>query len=292
LKRFIQKFPLANYIYLNRTYYRPPTVKLLQFSSAYLLVSHGSRDPRPQVAVEQLAELLKLRLEGVIGVLTPPKPRHLAMSLLVETPNSVLHKPLVGMATLELAPLPLHEQIRQFGDRAKAVGCKHLLVLPLFLLPGVHVMEDIPAEVALAQKAIGSDLIIDLQPHLGTHPDLWRLLAQTVDVGNQAKILLSHGSRRRGANQSVEAIATQLGAVSAYWSVSPSLESRVEELVNAGNRQIAILPYFLFAGGITDAIAQAVEQLQERFPNVQLSLSEPIGTSPELADLILDFTTN
>ncbi|HEY9872546.1 MAG TPA: CbiX/SirB N-terminal domain-containing protein, partial [Candidatus Obscuribacterales bacterium] len=134
----------------------------MQFSSAYLLVSHGSRDPRPQVAVEQLAELLKVRLEGVSGVLTPPKPRYLAMSLLVETPNSVIHKPLVGTATLELAPLPLHEQIRQFADRAKSFGCKHLVVLPLFLLPGVHVMEDIPAEVALAQKAIGSDLIIDL----------------------------------------------------------------------------------------------------------------------------------
>jgi len=221
-----------------------------------------------------------------LGVNWEQKNRNLGLALSPALP------PLVGTATLELATLPLHEQIRQFADRAKAVGCKHLLVLPLFLLPGVHVMEDIPAEVALAQKAIGSDLIIDLRPHLGTHPDLWHLLRQTVDVGNQAKILLSHGSRRRGANQPVEAIATQLGAMSAYWSVSPSLESRVEELVNAGNRQIAILPYFLFAGGITDAIAQAVEQLQERFPNVQLSLREPIGASAELVDLILDFTTN
>lgn len=281
---------------MNTTSARKHSVTLLPLPSAYLLVSHGSRDPRPQAAVDQLADFLKLRVEGINKVQGDGGELKSNSSLL--SPRQAIRPslclspallPLVGTATLELATLPLHEQIRQFGYRAKAAGFRHLLVLPLFLLPGVHVMEDIPAEVALAQQSLGSDLTIDLRPHLGTHPELGCLLAtQMAAVEAEARILLSHGSRRRGGNQPVAAVAAQLEAVAAFWSVPPSLNERVEEFVEAGYEQIAILPYFLFAGGITDAIAQAVVQLQEQFPNVQLSLSEPIGASLELADLILD----
>lgn len=217
--------------------------------------------------------------------------------------------PLVRTAYLELAPLPLHRQIEQFGKEAMrffgtgcaialapeavaiAPGLNRLQIVPLFLLPGVHVMEDIPVEVGLARQALNSSLTLDIRPHLGAHPGLRRLLANQMNaVSADAWILLSHGSRRPGGNQSVEALATQLGAVSAYWSVPPSLEMRVSALVDAGHRQIGILPYFLFAGGIMDAIAQAVEQLSQTFPTVNFKLAEPLAASAELADLIVDLT--
>jgi len=196
--------------------------------------------------------------------------------------------PLVGTACLELAPVPLHEQIREFGDRALKYGYNRIEIVPLFLLPGAHVMEDIPAEVAIAQKTLGR-LKLELKPHLGTHPGLVRLLAKKqATTKAEAGILLAHGSRRAGAKQPVEAIAQQLGVVSAYWAVPPSLASRVQELVTAGHQQIGIIPYFLFAGGITDAIAQSVEQLQGQFPAAEIRLAEPLGASQELALLILD----
>jgi sirohydrochlorin ferrochelatase len=86
----------------------------------------------------------------------------------------------------------------------------------------------------------------------------------------------------------VEAVAEQLGAVAAYWSVKPTLEEQLLALADAGHKQIAILPYFLFSGGITDALRQSVSSLQERFSKVQLSLCNPIGVSSQLADLIVD----
>ncbi len=194
----------------------------------------------------------------------------------------------MGTACLELAPVPLHEQIREFGDRALKYGYNRIEIVPLFLLPGVHVMEDIPAEVAIAQTTLGR-LKLELKPHLGTHPGLVRLLAKKqATTKAEAGILLAHGSRRAGAKQPVEAIAQQLGVVSAYWAVPPSLASRVQELVTAGHQRIGIIPYFLFAGGITDAIVQSVEQLQEQFPAVEIHLAEPLGASQELALLILD----
>lgn len=259
-------------------------------SSAHLLVTHGSRDPRPQAAVERLAQLLcqKLRVEEITKV---QKLRDPCLDTGSSLATATVLEPLVGTACLELAPLPLHEQVEKFGKYALAAGFKHLQVLPLFLLPGVHVMEDIPAEVATARQALASDLTIETRQHLGSHLGLGRLLASSLNCFDaDAWILLSHGSRRGGGNQPVEALADRLGVVAAYWSVSPSLESQVKALVMAGRRRIGILPYFLFAGGITDAIAQSVEQIKRKFPTVSFDLGEPLGATAELADLILDLT--
>lgn len=266
--------------------------------SAYLLVSHGSRDPRPQVAIEQLVQLISQSLVSSYGKLRTVEKAIVGIQSRtgeVGTGRAILassHQPLVtnvGAACLELSPLPLHQQIVEFGDRALAQGYNDLQVIPLFLLPGVHVMEDIPSEVDLAQRILGQKLKLDLKPHLGTRPGLVHLLATQVDSsGAEAWILLAHGSRRAGSNQPVDATAKLLKALPAYWAVAPSLKSRVQELVRAGHQRIGIMPYFLFAGGITDAIALAVEQLQGQFPAVELRLAEPIGASRELADLILD----
>ena len=250
-------------------------------SSAYLLVSHGSRDPRPQIAMSRLAQLVRQRL-AERKALTQPKQGSTA--LINKVPE-----PLVSTASLELATEPLHEQIRQFAKQAQAAGWQRLQVLPLFLLPGMHVSEDIPAEVALAQQAVGEEVAITLLPHLGNHPGMNHLLAQQFRrLSADAQILLSHGSSRAQGNQPIEALAAQLGVSPAYWSVSPSLTQQVETLVAAGCPRIAICPYFLFPGGITEAIASLVEQLQSSFEGVQLLLGEPLGATTELANLIVE----
>ncbi len=237
--------------------------------SAYLLVSHGSRDRRPEIAMQQLAALVNHNQSKSVGI-----------------------------ACLEVSPQPLHEQIQQFAKSVFTSGCEdppllvlgnRLKIVPLFLLPGVHVMSDLPAEIALAQQALGEDVIIDLKPYLGSHPRLGSLFAKEMTVKNKAAwILLAHGSRRPGSEAPVAALAANLGAVVAFWAVPPSLESRVKELVAAGKQEIAVLPYFLFAGGITDAIAQSVETLKLQFPGVTFHLAEPLGASTELAELIWD----
>ena len=262
----------------------------MRVSSAYLLVSHGSRDPRPQVAVEHLAKLVLQRLSSFHPIHAAPLV--LAQGLSPRSSLSPSSHPLMGTAVLELAPLPLHQQIQQFGQQAIATGYTHLQILPLFLLPGVHVMQDIPTEVDLAQQTLHSRLSLEVRPYLGSHPQLQQLLINPVDpiaTSPQAsKILLAHGSRRPGGNQPVESIATQIGALAAYWSVVPGLEVRVTELVKQGSQQIAILPYFLFEGGITDAIAQEANRLAQQFPYVQFELGRAIGPSPQLADRVVD----
>jgi sirohydrochlorin cobaltochelatase len=245
---------------------------------AYLLVSHGSRDPRSSVAIQRLVVSLYSKLQGCL------------------VPGDVcthLPKAVVGKAFLELHPEPLHEQIQLFARTAIADGCDRLKILPLFLLPGVHVMEDIPSQVQLARNVINEDIVIHLQPYLGHSPKLQSLLAKQISANDSADnteglILLSHGSRRHQSNLPVEVMAESLGALTAYWSVNPSLESRVQELVANGYKRIAIFPYFLFAGGITDAIANSVEKLKLEFSGVNFLLAQPLAASAELTEIVWD----
>ncbi len=251
-------------------------------SEAYLLVSHGSRDPRPQVAMEELATNLGNKFEnnsnydGIGGVQSPTK-----------------CDCQIGTAYLELHPQPLHQQIVDFSRKAMANGCRCLKILPLFLLSGIHVTEDIPEEVELAQKLVKQhlkqDISIELQPYLGSYLGLQRLLANKVkDISFDCRIIVAHGSRRMEANASIESMAISLNAVAAYWAISPSLKDIVAQLAVDGKKKIAIIPYFLFAGGITDAIAQSIQDLELHFPEMSFQLYEPLGKNRELTDLIWD----
>ncbi|MEB3216954.1 MAG: sirohydrochlorin chelatase [Nostocales cyanobacterium 94392] len=242
-------------------------LKLL-ISPAYLLVSHGSKDPRPQVGMEELGRNLQDKL--------------------TQSNNQPGYVNYIGTAYLELHPQPLHQQIIDFSRKLIADGCRHLKIVPLFLLPGVHVTEDIPAEVELAQLALGEDIFIELQPYLGSEKGLQKLLTRKINPSVDGRIIVAHGSRRVQANNTIEAMAISVNAVAAYWAVSPSLKDIVAQLVADGKKRIAIIPYFLFAGGITDAIVESIEDLKLHFPGVSFQLYEPLGANGELIDLIWD----
>jgi sirohydrochlorin cobaltochelatase len=255
--------------------------------SAYLLVSHGSRDLRPGIAMQQIAKMVSTKIP------IPPQDA----------------EKLVGTAYLDLQPQPLHVQICEFANqilqgRGQGAGGRenvillteeglvgevlvNLKILPLFLLSGVHVMEDIPLEVELAEKILGEKIKIDLLPYLGTHPNFGELFTQQETPGD-ATILMAHGSRRPGFNKDIEIVASRLNATACYWAVPPNLEITIQQLVDTGKRQITIIPYFLFAGGITDAIASQLEALKLQFPGISLHLAEPLGASEDLANLIWD----
>ncbi len=192
---------------------------------ACFLVIHGSPDPRPQAALAELVE------------------RH--------APDFAL----CGGGALECQELSLAEQLCLFGKRAAGAGLREVRVVPLFLLPGVHVCEDVPAAVAAAQQTLPG-LRFSLSPHLGSAPEILPLLRSTM-AGREVDrwILMAHGSRRPGGNQPVETLAQALGAMAAYWAVSPSLATVLGQLSPVVPPcRLGVVTYFLFAGTITDAI--------------------------------------
>jgi sirohydrochlorin ferrochelatase len=252
----------------------------LKTFSAYLLVFHGSRDPRPAMAVTRLAALVQEKISQPAERLASKSEFSPSLAVL-EADNRVL----VGTAALELVITPLHQQIEAFAQQAQSQGCSRLQIIPLFLLSGVHVKEDIPAAVV----KVRSPIELELKPHLGSYQGIKSLLSrQFADLSPQDRILLSHGSRRPGGNREVENLAAFFGAITAYWSIEPSLSQQIESLIAQGSQTIAILPYFLFAGGITAAIEAQVFELSQKHPNVNISLGKSLGATGELAEIIVE----
>lgn len=279
-------------------------------STAYLLIAHGSRDPRPQAAMNRLVQIVRQRLasdqpspvdpaleyrqlaavgaEDATSVLLPRKTESLtAAAPGQEVWASRVNEVVVGTAMLEFAPLPLHEQIYEFGRRLSAAGIKVLKIVPLFLLRGKHVMEDIPEEVAKAQQRLQGRLHIDITNHVGEHQQRLQQLIEQRFWGcpTAGRLIVAHGSRRPRGNRMVTALGRSLGVEVAYWAPEPTVETQVIQLMQQGCSTLTILPYFLFPGGITDAIAHLTEELAERFPRVTFRLLPPLGATPELAEL-------
>ncbi|MDJ0511364.1 MAG: sirohydrochlorin chelatase [Crocosphaera sp.] len=249
---------------------------------AYLLVAHGSRDPRPQIALERLSYLVEQHIEQ--------KTQTESYFHYGKTHDCAVQSPvtIVQTATLELSALSLSEKITKLAPKIASMGIKTLKIIPLFLLAGVHVREDIPREIAIAQQKVSNRINLELCPHLGSYKGLVKILSHQFSSSPQdARIIISHGSRFPGGNNSLEAIADKLDARLAYWSIAPSLEEQVSHLVEQGKTQITILPYFLFTGGITTAINQRVQKLKDSFPRIQLNLGQPLGATPDIAQLMV-----
>lgn len=267
----------------------------MPLTSAYLLVSHGSRDPRPQVALDRLAYLVdqKLVTREISRVnhraVSSPKNLTEGTTTLLCEPKSIS----VRTATLECHPLPLHEQIIEAAYLNQASGFSRLKIVPLFLLPGVHVQVDLPAEVEAAQSQLGNSIQLELCPYLGSFSQILDILAQKFNPDlSEVRIIFAHGSRRAGGNTVIENLANQLNAIACYWSVAPNLDAIISDLDLDKSKKITILPYFLFSGGITDAIAAQVQQFQQKFPQIAFKISSPLGATPEIAQLILDLVNS
>lgn len=231
--------------------------------NTHLLITHGSQNARVQASASALAERISLTLNSTCAL----------QDCLPHTSGQPCHQ--VFHAVLEGGTAPLEQQIVEFAQQARRQGLDRLQLLPLFLIPGVHVMEDLPQAVARAQQQLA---IEDPSFNLSTLPYLGHLLQQHPNtlqdwgVAHQTtRVFLSHGSRRSDSREVCEAFAQKMGAVPAYWSIEPSLTQTIEQLFTAGHSEIQVLLYFLFSGGITDAIAASLRELEATYPSLKLT---------------------
>ena len=256
-------------------------------SRAYLLVFHGSRDTRTLAAASELKQLIltKYKFKNIStqqDYLEANLPDYENGVSLLKTTY------LVDLAALELGSKSLSESLLDFARKAYSRGIKQINVIPLFLSPGIHVTQDIPTEIDLALKQFDRPIKIELSPFIGKYSEIVSLLSDKFSQLSGARILVAHGSRLSGGGSYYQDLATKLDADLAYWSTVPKIAAVVEAQINSGKKKIAILPYFLFPGRITSAIASEVAQLQAQYPQVELDLGEPLGATEALAKLIAE----
>jgi sirohydrochlorin cobaltochelatase len=257
-------------------------------SCQFLLVTHGSSDRRHGIAAQLLCQRLK---DWFVF--------------------HNFHNYAVENVVLEGDELSLADQVMAKLNGARSAGIQQSVFVPLFLLPGMHVMEDIPAQIAVVkeQLAIGVDSAdgmaypsLSVMPFLGDWPPmklalLDHLIAEPngsnddstddVMVGRITdRLLLAHGSRVPGAMDSLEAIAETLGLTTAYWLIEPKVEPRLEQLIAGGSNVIEIFPYFLFEGGISDAIDRIIQGVSQRYPQVEFVMHDVLAIRPDFVDMV------
>lgn len=109
-------------------------------------------------------------------------------------------------------------------------------------------------------------------------------------------ILLGHGSKSKEAiddfNFIVEAVKSKLGAKNVLGAhmelASPSLQDAVAQLYGLGERDVAIVPYFLYNGNhIKEDIPQIIDELKVQYPDLSIAFGRPIGKDISMADVIM-----
>ena len=149
---------------------------------------------------------------------------------------------------------------------------------------------DIPAAISQLQTQF-PQLTIKLLPYLGADNRLAPFLAQQfAPYPHSQRILLAHGSRRTGANPTIDQLAQTLHAQTAYWATEPSLQDTIQTIASTAH-SVYILPYFLFSGRIPAAIADQLPALQSQYPHLQLQLGKPFGTELPCAQAITQLLT-
>ncbi len=238
-------------------------------STAYLLLAHGSRDQRTTTAFTRLTHDCTAKLKRLHPEI------------------------LLGTACLELAELPIVDQLILFAHQAIQQGCRRVRVLPLFLAPGVHVLDDLPRAIHLAQIELSDRCKLELLSYLGASAGLLQILHDQSQQLPTQQILLAHGSQQAAAQEFLASLAHNLHMTPAYWSANPHLPEQLHKLAALKTTEIGILPYFLFPGRISAAITVTINELQSLFPDIQFRFTQGdlekslLCQNPQLVDLLI-----
>ena len=255
---------------------------------ALVCVAHGSRDPRSAATVAGLVDIV----------------RALRPSLDVRLAFLDLSAPRLGDVLAGVA-----------GD-----GHREAVVVPLLLGSAYHARVDVPAAVHAATSRShsttfrspranlpagvraampgSSRLCVSIADVLGPDPRLGsaalrRLAAAGVSFADRSLgvVLAAAGSAHQPANAAVADVADDwarqagwAGVVPAFAAAAtPTVAGAIAELRRRGARRIAVAQWFLAPGVLPDRVLTAA-----RAADPAVLIAEPLGTDPEVAQIILD----
>lgn len=113
----------------------------------------------------------------------------------------------------------------------------------------------------------------------------------------KALVIVAHGSRRASSNDEVRALAQQVAqAQSEFHDVSsaflelaePLIPDGVEQAILRGAMEVVVMPYFLSAGRhVVSDIPAEVAKVSDKYPHIPISIAPYLGSSQQMASLVL-----
>lgn len=229
-------------------------------STAVLLLSHGSRDPRAEYVVGELV--------SAVAACT---------GLTVRAAHLGFTAPTCEVALRQLA----------------AEGIGSVRVVPLLFTPGYHLTHDVP--LAVAASGVTDRIDVSVAPPLlsggrGARDLLLRALADRLSqagAGGQVDslVLASAGSSSQQARLCIGSLARDLErshgipVEPAFASAgSPSPTQALEALSDRGIASPAVASLFVAPGRLTDFVVAACPDLP---------VADPLGVSPAFVELLV-----
>jgi sirohydrochlorin ferrochelatase len=161
------------------------------------------------------------------------------------------------------------------------------LVTPLLLASAYHARIDIPGMMEAAEVPVQQ------ADTLGEDPRLVGVLDQRLaELGlprnsDTGVLVVAVGSSHAEANARTETLASALSRFGwsrvrvAYATTEPSVADGIASLRSDGARRIALAPWFIAPGRITDRVANTAAEFD-------VVMAEPLGAHPLLAQTVLD----
>ncbi len=232
-------------------------------SSAVLLLSHGSRDPRAEYVVGELVSAVAA-----------------GTGLTVRAAHLDFTAPTPAVALQQLA----------------ADGFTCVRVVPLLFTPGYHLTHDVP--FAVAASGVTGRMDVSVAPPLlsagsrGRDLLLTALADRLVQAGADAQVdalvLASAGSSSQSARLCIGSLAHDLErshgipVMSAFAAKAcvgtPSVTQALEALSDKGIARPAVASLFVAPGRLTDSVAAAC---------TDLPVADPLGVSPAFVQLLV-----
>jgi sirohydrochlorin ferrochelatase len=113
---------------------------------------------------------------------------------------------------------------------------------------------------------------------------------------SRALLIVDHGSRRAEAHAHLEAVAGEIRRrapglrvyVAHMEVVPPSISDAIDACARDGATEVLVHPFFLVPGlHLTEDIPSLVEAAARRHPDLRVRITDPLGSAPGIADLIL-----
>ncbi len=113
-------------------------------------------------------------------------------------------------------------------------------------------------------------------------------------------IIAAHGSRKKESNKELAALAAKIGqnkSLKSYDDVDhaflqmadPLLENKILEKIESGAEKIVIFPFFIGSGShILIDIPNLVNEFKEKYPAVQMILTNHLGMLETIEDVIIN----
>jgi sirohydrochlorin cobaltochelatase len=237
---------------------------------AFLVVGHGTRDPRGVGEFHELIGLVRERNPGL---------------------------PVEG-GFIELSRPPISECVNRLAEE----GARNVAAVPLMLLAAGHAKDDIPATL-VREGMEHPEMDFRYGRALGVRPELLELMDQRLSavLGEDEKpstavLVVGRGSSDPDANSDIAKITRLFYegrpypmVESAFISMTPpGVEEGLDRLRRLGATRVVVFSYFLFTGVLEDRIREQAEAFAAGHPDVEVRYAGYFGPDERVADLLME----